>query len=129
MRRLKFAKFVLTKSYVGSSLQQLVNEKRKERRKARVDLKQQVDTHARMQDTMQYFTQNAYRPLVRGAEQDPAYLTEALRNAVARPFVFAGRPQFDVANRYTPQPVQPNMSARPVTYSYSMNDPARSFGH
>lgn len=92
-----------------------------------------------MNDTMQFFTNN-YRPLIRQADQlDPHNLQEVIKKAVPRPFVFGGRPSSDMQSKYAQQQLQTQLKAtqllqraesneqsnRPVTYSYSMNDPYR----
>ena len=75
MRRLKFAKFVVKKRYVSKNIEQLVDEKRAERRKElaereKRDRKEQEKVMMEqkkienMNDTLQFF-QGSYRPLIR----------------------------------------------------------------
>lgn len=72
---MKFAKFVVTKRYVSKNIEQLVDEKRAERRKERAerekrDRKEQEKVLMEqkkienMNDTLQFF-QGSYRPLIR----------------------------------------------------------------
>jgi hypothetical protein len=101
MRRLKFAKFSLTKTYTSKSIESLVEEKREikkrerieQQRRARKDMEsQQLLKHKveNMNDTLQYFTGN-YRPLIRQGDQEPQNMHEMFRNAVSKPFVFGAR--------------------------------------
>lgn len=78
MRRLKFAKFKLTKKYTSKSIEVLVDEKREvkrrerqeQQRESRKEQEKQVKEKERLEqmtDTMQYFT-SSYRPLIRQAD-------------------------------------------------------------